>query len=74
MRKRVFIAINLPQNIKEELERLKKELKALFPPELRQIIFREVKKENLHLTLLFIGQIDQNQLIQISQILKKICR
>lgn len=47
MVKRIFIAINLPDNIKEELISFKE--KFYFLPA------KWVKKENLHLTLIFLG-------------------
>ena len=69
---RIFIAINLPEKIKTELENLEKEIANLFPPEVSRGMIRWVKKENLHLTLLFIGAVKDEEIPQISQIVKKI--
>ncbi|MBU2578709.1 RNA 2',3'-cyclic phosphodiesterase [Patescibacteria group bacterium] len=84
---RIFIAINLSENIKEELGIFQKEIQDLFPSELNEIeideiateniaqsrgVVRWVKKENLHLTLVFIGHIKKNQFFQIAQIIKKV--
>lgn len=84
--KRIFIAINLPEWIKSELENLKKEIDGMFPEELsrgpeggeqvpyRVKMIRWVKKENLHLTLLFIGHVKDEEIPQIGQLVKKIAR
>lgn len=58
--KRIFIAINLPVEIKNQLIALQKKWPTL-PA-------RWTKKENLHLTLLFLGYLDENQL---SETIKK---
>jgi 2'-5' RNA ligase len=68
--RRIFIAINLPEEIKEKLEKLEKEIADLFPPELNKGMFRWVKKENLHLTLLFIGSVREEEIPKICQIVK----
>ena len=70
--KRVFVAINLPEEIKNKIEKEEKEIKNLFPEELRETMFKWVKKENLHITLLFIGYIDEKALPQLNLIVKKI--
>ncbi|MDI6883270.1 MAG: RNA 2',3'-cyclic phosphodiesterase [Patescibacteria group bacterium] len=71
---RIFIAINLPEGIKRELENLEKEIAALFPEELRGTMIKWVKKENLHLTLLFIGSVPDPAIPKISQIIKEIAQ
>jgi len=82
---RIFIAINLPEEIKTKLEKLEKEIESLFPPELNRCpegeqvpygvkMFRWVKKENLHLTLLFIGSVRDEEIPKISQIVKDIAQ
>ncbi|MCD6500728.1 RNA 2',3'-cyclic phosphodiesterase [bacterium] len=70
--KRIFIAINLPEKIKTELENLEKELDSLFPEEANRGVVRWVKKENLHLTLLFIGSVEDEKIPKIRQIVKNI--
>lgn len=51
---RVFLAVNLPQEIKENL--------FSFREKWLNLPFKWTKKENLHLTLLFIGALNDNQL------------
>ncbi len=63
MRKRVFIAINLPEEIKKELFQQQKEWKNL--------PIRWTPKENLHITLVFIGYINNQQLKEISFLTNK---
>lgn len=57
MLKRVFIAINLPEEIKEALVALQKKWPGL--------PVRWTKKDNLHLTLLFLGNVSQEQLKEV---------
>ena len=71
---RIFIAINLPEKVKTELEKLEKEIESLFPPKLNRGMFRWVKKENLHITLLFIGSVRDEEIPKISQIVKDIAQ
>jgi 2'-5' RNA ligase len=63
MKHRVFIAVNLPKNIKEELCRYQNKW-----PELP---IRWVKKENLHITLIFIGYCKEEEVLEISKITKE---
>jgi len=64
---RVFIAINLPEVIKEECVGIQKELE-------KKDLFRGkfTEKENLHLTLKFLGEIDKEDLERIKEKLKEI--
>lgn len=57
MRHRVFIAINLPENIKEKLA----EFKAEWP----DLPCRWTKTENLHITLIFLGSVPDEELLNI---------
>jgi 2'-5' RNA ligase len=66
---RTFIAINLDQEIKIALSQLVSELKAR-SPEKRGI--RWVKQEGMHLTLKFLGEINEEKVSQIKSILKQI--
>ena len=71
---RIFIAINLPEEIKLELEKLEKEINDLFPSELNKEMIRWLKKDNLHLTLLFIGWVKEEEIPQACQIAKKVAQ
>jgi len=64
MRKRIFIAINLPQEIKNELKKFQK-----FFSELPA---RWVKPENLHITLAFLGYVRDEDLPKIIEITKEV--
>lgn len=57
MVKRVFIAINLPQEIKRELLAIQK----MFPT----LPCRWVGPENLHLTLVFLGNLNDEEILKV---------
>ncbi len=59
MRQRIFLAINLPKNVKEELVKHQ----AAWP----ELPCRWVKEENLHITLDFLGYLTDEELVQICQ-------
>lgn len=61
---RVFIAIDLPEEIKNELARLQEML-----PE---FLGSKTAKENLHLTLKFLGELDSAQIEQVRLKLREI--
>lgn len=69
--KRIFIAINLPESIKAELAGIEKEIAGMFSDELAKGMFKWVKPENLHITLLFIGDVQDNDIPQVCQIVEK---
>lgn len=66
MKKRVFIAINLPQTVKEELNKLVLLAKKINS----QPVVRYVKTKGIHLTLHFLGYLDDEQINQVKDILK----
>lgn len=53
---RIFTAINIPEDIKKKLTDLQK----TYP----QIPARWLKEENIHITLNFLGNLDENQLLE----------
>lgn len=61
---RVFISIDIPDNVKEEILRIQKKL-----PEFSGKLTEE---ENLHLTLKFLGEIDEKQVKEIKDKLSEI--
>ncbi len=71
MRRRIFIAINLPDNIKESLEKNRYEIESLFPEEQSRGMIRWVKKENLHITLLFLGYLSDEEVGEVCKNVKK---
>jgi len=64
---RSFIAIVLPEEVKKALAGLVQELKPIFPK------ISWVKPENMHLTLKFLGNIQEQQIGQIKQVMSKSC-
>jgi 2'-5' RNA ligase len=68
--KRLFIAINLPQEIKQELVALEGEIKNSFSEEIGEHVAKWVEPENLHITLLFIGEVGEDKVEKISQIIQ----
>jgi len=67
MSHRVFIAINLPPEVKNELEKLIFSL----AKEYHKLPIKWVEKNNLHLTLHFLGSQDQGRIEQISEVLNE---
>lgn len=64
MRHRIFVAINLPEDIKQKL----------FDYQLKwpELPCRWTKKENLHITLEFLGYLTDEELIELCQRIKEI--
>ena len=60
MNHRVFIAVNLPKEIKEEL--------LVFQKNLRDLPVRWVKEDNLHITLIFLGYLKDEQTAEICKL------
>jgi len=61
---RVFIAINFPEDIKEKLFN--------FSNRYPNLPARWVKKENIHITLSFLGNLDDNQLLETIGTVKEV--
>jgi len=64
MRHRLFIAINLPEDIKNKLI----DYWGKWP----ELPIRWTKKENLHITLIFLGYLSNEELLEICKITKKV--
>lgn len=65
--KRVFIAVNLPSEIKKSLEKALEKIKPLFGPEARFL-----SPDNWHLTLEFLAYQDDDSVSRIAQALEAI--
>ncbi|OGY44448.1 MAG: 2'-5' RNA ligase [Candidatus Buchananbacteria bacterium RIFCSPHIGHO2_01_FULL_39_14] len=70
MKKRVFIAINLPLAIKEELNKLISRTKKINSSQ----SIRYVKAKNIHLTLHFLGYLNEDQINQVKNVLKSLAK
>jgi len=66
MDRRIFIAINLPDDLKEQLHS--------FNRKWLELPARWTKKENLHITLFFIGYIKDEELPEICSIVEEIAQ
>jgi len=64
MRHRIFIAINLPEEIKKEL--------SSFQTKWPELPCRWTKKENLHITLIFLGYLNDEELLEVLKITKEV--
>jgi len=64
MRQRIFIAINLPEGIKKKL--------VDYQSKWLELPIRWTKKENLHITLLFLGYLNDQQLLETCKIIKEV--
>jgi len=61
---RLFISIEIPENIKDRIIEVRKQL-----PKFEGKV---IEKENLHLTLKFLGEVDENQIEEITNKLDQI--
>ncbi|MDD5750222.1 MAG: RNA 2',3'-cyclic phosphodiesterase [Candidatus Pacebacteria bacterium] len=59
---RLFFAINLPQALKTELADVQNEIKNSFPMEISDAVAKWVAPENLHITLLFLGEVGDKEI------------
>ncbi|MDP1538718.1 MAG: RNA 2',3'-cyclic phosphodiesterase [bacterium] len=64
MRYRIFIAINLPEDIKKKLEDCQSKW--------LELPCRWTKKENLHITLMFLGYLSDEELVEICKTTKEV--
>ena len=63
MRHRIFIAINLPEEVKNQL--------VFFQKKWFDLPIRWTKKDNLHITLIFIGYVDDAETAKVCKIVKE---
>ncbi|MBN1823794.1 MAG: RNA 2',3'-cyclic phosphodiesterase [Endomicrobiales bacterium] len=64
---RLFIAINLPDEMKEALSDVQERLKVL------PVDVSWVKKENFHITLKFLGEVGESEIPGIEGVLGRVC-
>ncbi|MCM8786674.1 MAG: RNA 2',3'-cyclic phosphodiesterase [Candidatus Omnitrophica bacterium] len=65
---RAFIAIQLPQKTKEELEKIIKSLSKI------NLDFKWVESKNLHITLKFLGEIKEEKIDSIKNIILEVAK
>ncbi len=61
---RIFRAINLPENVKEQLAEYQKKIEKLFQP---PAPIRWTKADNLHITLEFLGNLSDDEVMKVCQ-------
>jgi 2'-5' RNA ligase len=66
MRRRIFIAINLPEDIKKKLQECQQEWSDL--------PVRFTKKNSLHLTLYFIGYVSDEEMLRVCQVTREVAQ
>ncbi|MBU2564208.1 RNA 2',3'-cyclic phosphodiesterase [Patescibacteria group bacterium] len=66
MRRRIFIAINLPENLKKRLREYQEKWIHLDPK-----FIRWTRSSNLHITLSFLGYLSDDETYEICEIVKK---
>ena len=74
-KRRVFIAINLPEDIKRKLSDYQKKIQELFTPYRSEASgagpIKWTKQDNIHITLAFLGYIADQELINICSVVKE---
>jgi len=72
MKKRLFLALSLPDNYLEQFQQYQSGL--VKNDELRKRGIRLTPKENLHITVLFLGYLEEEEIGLIFGAVKKVCR
>lgn len=68
-KRRLFIAINLPENVKERLIGFQTKWMDLEPHSINWVI-----KPNLHITLVFIGYVTDDEMYEICNLVKEVAK
>lgn len=75
-RQRIFIAINLPEDIRDKLTDYQKKIEGLFTPYRSGASgsgpIRWTKLNNIHITLVFLGYVGNEELVEICKIAKEV--
>jgi RNA 2',3'-cyclic 3'-phosphodiesterase len=69
---RCFIAINIPEDVRAELSRLQEELAGQV--EVHKGDVKWVEPEGMHLTLKFLGEMPDNQVVEVCKIAQEVAR
>jgi len=74
-RRRIFIAINLPEDIKQKLSEYQKKIEELFTLHRSEASgagpIRWTKQDNIHITLAFLGYIADEELVEVCKVVKE---
>jgi len=68
-KRRIFIAINLPEEVRKKLIDYQQKWDNLDPA-----LIKWVKKDNLHITLVFIGYVTDDEMYEICQMIKEVAK
>ena len=66
---RVFIAISLPEHVKDEIERAREQLRSALPGK----CVRWARREQFHLTLKFLGNVESRRLEALTASIRSAC-
>lgn len=66
MKRRIFIAINLPENIKKRIWDFQNKWESL--------PVRWTKRDSLHLTLIFIGYVDDEEMLEVCRLTREVAQ
>lgn len=66
MKRRIFIAINLPEDVKNKLQQLQRKW--------ADLPVRFVKRDSLHLTIVFVGYVSDEEMLKICQAAKAVAK
>jgi 2'-5' RNA ligase len=66
---RLFLAISIPETVREELRRFQRELQPFLPPHL----IRWAKADQFHLTLKFLGNVSATEVPALRETVREIC-
>src|SRR4051812_30141329 len=66
---RLFVAISLPNGVKDEIEKAQKEMRDALPGN----FMRWTNREQFHLTLKFLGNVASSRVAELTEILREAC-
>ena len=72
IKRRLFIAINLPEGVKKKLVDWQRNMSACLGQDSGEVNW--VKKENLHITLVFIGYVSDDEMYEICKITGEVAK
>jgi RNA 2',3'-cyclic 3'-phosphodiesterase len=67
---RLFVAISLPEGVKNEIEKAQEEMRRALPGN----VVRWTKREQFHLTLKFLGNVAESRVTELAEGLREVCR